>query len=483
MKKIIALLLTFALMLSLCACGSQAPNAEDQPAKTESSGNAAIATEAPATEEDKSLLEEILNVKSDDDPVDIYHSIMDFEGVGAEAYIAQQQEQNPDNQYRYYNEKYYIETITEGERKAVLEKVSDPDAFFQEALGAEYPGLLIKAELNRSMDTLTFHLNREVYDANPFMGFSMLIVGAAFCDSIQAYNLVPPEERNARFVCLDENGDTLIDSDEMESAEDEPVQDSNIAKANYTLTDEVIVDNDQCTFTIKSIDPNGDWGFTLNVFCENKSEETMMFSWDKVSVMGYMVDPFWAAEVAGGKKSNEAIHFSYNDLDSIGISSVDDITFKLRVSYTDNWDKEPAVDEIFSVYPTGKSVQDIQYPERKSTANEQVLVDNDECTFVILSSGYEGADYQLHCYLENKTGHSIMFGTDEVSVNGYMADPFWGTSVAPGKRMYATIVFYESVLTENGISDVEDIEFALHVTNEDTWDQHFNEVFTYKPTN
>lgn len=470
MKRILAFILAITMLISLCACGNTSA-----PAATNPGDEAVEATEK------KNIVEEILDIKSDDDPVDIYHSIMDFEGIGAEAYIENLKVENPENQYRYYNEKYYIQTITEGERKAVLEQVKDVDAFFTEVFATDYPGMFIKAELNRNMDELTLHLNKDVYESNLFAGFTILIVGAAYIDSIQAYNLVSPEKRAGHFACVDENGEVLIDSDALDSSSDEAVAESTIAKAAYTLSDYVVVDNDDCTFTIKSVDPNGSWGFTLNVFCENKTDKTLMFSWDKVSVMGFMVDPFWGTEVAAGKKANESISFSYDALDTIGMNAVDDITFTLRVSDSEDWSADPILVEENAIYPTGKSIQDISYPARVTSDTEVLLYDNDQFCVIVLSSETSDGDFLMRYYLENKTGHEIMFSMDEVSVNGYMADPLWGTSVAAGKKLYTTACFYESLLTDNGIEGVEEIEFTLRVSNADSWDTHATEVFTYTP--
>lgn len=465
MSRIIAAILVVSMLFSMCACGNSSTPAD----------NALEATE------EKNLVEEIFDIKSDDDPVDIYHAIMDFEGIGAEAYLAELKEENPGKQYRYYNEKYYVETITEGERKAVLEQVKDVNAFFTEVFAADYPGMFVKAELNRNMDDLTLHFNRDAYESNMFAGFTVLIIGAAYMESLNAYNLVPPEKRESHFVCVDENGEVLLDSDDLEGSGEASAEDSAIANAAYTLTDYVVVDNDNCTFIVKNIDPAGSWGFTVNVFCENKTDKDLMFSWDKVSVMGFMADPFWATEVAAGKKANEAISFSYDTLEQIGIGSVDDITFTLRISDSNDWASDPILVEEYAIYPTGKSIQDITYPARITGDAEVVLYDNDLCSVIVLSSGTDGGDFLMHYFLENKTGHEIMFSMDAVSVNGYMADPFWGTSVAAGKKKYATAQFYESLLSDNGIESVEEIEFTLRISNADSWDTHAAEIFTYVP--
>lgn len=468
-------------------CASQSENAEKIMNTVRSWVNnmqeniSAGKSKLPTITDGKKWIEEKLDIASDDDPVEIYHAVLDFEGVGAEAYLTKLREENPEKQYRYFNEEYFIETITEGERKAILEQIKNADAYFTEAFVADYPGMFIKAEVDRNLDALTLHFNRKIYEENPFTGFAILISGSIYMNSLDAYNLVPPEDREIRIVCVDENGEILMDSDTWEKPVEEPAVNSTIASVEYPLVDHVVVDNESCVFTVKNIDPAGDWGFTLNVCCENKTDNSLMFSWDDVSVMGFMVDPFWATEVTAGNKANATIHFSYDLLDLIGIESVDDITFTLRVSDRDDWSAEPVLEEEYAIYPTGKSIQDITYPTRKNSDTEVVLYDNDEYSVIVLSNESEGGDFLMHYYLENKTGHDIMFSMDAVSVNGYMADPFWGASVAAGKKLYATACFYESLLTDNGIESVEGVEFTMRVSNAKNWDTHASEVFTYIP--
>lgn len=199
MKRIIAATTVFIMLFNLCACGNT------------------VHSQGAAPTEGASIADEIPDVQSEDVPVDIYLSIADFDNIGAEAYLEKLKQEHPDNQYRYYNEQYYIQTITEGARKAFLEYFTDADAIFTEAFEANYPGMFIKAELNSSMNEVTLHLSRDIYDSDLFAGFTVLLVGVAYLDSLQAYNLVPPESRDARLVCVDETGAILIDSDKLEN--------------------------------------------------------------------------------------------------------------------------------------------------------------------------------------------------------------------------------------------------------------------------
>jgi len=255
-------------------------------------------------------------------------------------------------------------------------------------------------------------------------------------------------------------------------------------KVQYTLADAVIVNNEHCTFTITSIDPDNMWGFTVKALCENKSNINLMFSWDDVSVNGYMIDPFWASEVAAGKKSNVEISFSNSQLKKSNIASVEEIIFTLGVHDSDDWRADDLVKEEYSIYPTGIDAASVIYPERTPASGEMVFVDDNSCTFIIEGVEPEGSwGYTLNCYLVNKTSEPLMFSWDNVSVNGYMIDPFWTTEVLSGKRAYCEISFFDSDFEENGINNVEEIEFNLRIYSSENWSAPdiYNEIFTYNP--
>ena len=76
-----------------------------------------------------------------------------------------------------------------------------------------------------------------------------------------------------------------------------------------------------------------------------------------------------------------------------------------------------------------------------------------------------------------------MFSWDDVSVNGFMIDPFWASAIAPGMRNYSDISFSSSSFDENDITQVEEIEFTLRVHDYDDWfgDDVFRETLTYIP--
>lgn len=115
---------------------------------------------------------------------------------------------------------------------------------------------------------------------------------------------------------------------------------------------------------------------------------------------------------------------------------------------------------------------------------EILLVDNEDVTIKITGVEHDSIwGYSLKVFLENKTDLELMFTAQNVSVNGFMCDPFWAMSVDAGKKSNTTISWLDSALEENGIEQVEEITFTIRAYNNGDWlaEDIFNETFTINP--
>lgn len=254
---------------------------------------------------------------------------------------------------------------------------------------------------------------------------------------------------------------------------------SNDAAKDYTQT---IVDADGVKFEITGIDPDDFWGYTANVFLENTTDKSLMFAMDGVSVNGVMSDPFWASEVASGKKSNESISWSSSSFEEAGIEAVTEIEFRLRVYDRDNLGADELVNEVFKIYPLGE--ENAMTVVRTSSPDDVVLFENDDCKMTIIGVEEDGIfGYEVKTYLENKSDKTLHFGIDEGSINGFMADPYWGTSVMPGKVEYSDITWTKSTFEDNKIEEVESIEIRVQVRDQDNYSAEslVDDTFTIEP--
>lgn len=244
-----------------------------------------------------------------------------------------------------------------------------------------------------------------------------------------------------------------------------------------------VVDNDECAIKITDIDADNMWGDTLKVYLENKNDEkTYMYSVVSASVNGIEVDPLFANKVAAGKKANKEINFMDDGLKKNGIEFTD-IAMTFRV-YDSNElaDYEEVARETVHVYPLGE--ENATLFVREEQASDQVLIDNEKCKATVIGTENDSIlGYTLNLYLENKSDSSVMFYVEDVSVNGYMIDPFWARSVSAGNVAFSDMSFSTSAFEENNIETVEAIELTIRAYNYEDYsaNDYAKETVTINP--
>ena len=103
-------------------------------------------------------------------------------------------------------------------------------------------------------------------------------------------------------------------------------------------SDQVLVDNEYVTVIVTGYDEEDYWGYSVTLFLINKTDSTVMFSADDVSINDYMCDPFYADSISAGKCGVSTMSWSETDLEESGISKVETIEFMLSAYNYDTWD-------------------------------------------------------------------------------------------------------------------------------------------------
>ncbi len=116
-------------------------------------------------------------------------------------------------------------------------------------------------------------------------------------------------------------------------------------------SDIVLTDTDDVKMTVTGFEEDDIWGYTLNVFLENKTEREAMFTVDDASVNGYMLDPFWSKSVPAGDCAYSSMSWSDSKLEENGISEVSEIEMTVRVYDFDDWLADDFVRETVTVNP------------------------------------------------------------------------------------------------------------------------------------
>lgn len=303
----------------------------------------------------------------------------------------------------------------------------------------------------------------------------MLLLSLAACGG----KITPDTKDETNLPQSESNKDEgKTDENEMPSTDEEKTGENEIS-----FTELVAVDNTECSIKITEIDPDNMWGFTLKAQLENKStDKTYMFTVESAAINGVQCNSPFATEVAAGKKSNEKISFSDDELEENGVGDYTDIELTFRVYDSNDWGTDAVAEETIHVYPYGedKTVQFV----REAQASDNVLIDNEYVTVIV--TGYENDEilgYTVNLFLLNKTDKNVMFSVDEASVNGFMANPIYATSVSAGKCAFSSLSWPDSTLEENGITEIEEIEFNFRAYNADDWlgDDFANETITLNP--
>ena len=95
--------------------------------------------------------------------------------------------------------------------------------------------------------------------------------------------------------------------------------------------------------------------------------------------------------------------------------------------------------------------------------------------------------YGINVLCENMTDKVVLFAIEDVSMNGFMIPIDWSEKVTPGAKVNSTIYIGDDKFIENGITELEKLNFKLLVMPEiedrvyERDDAFVNDYFTFAP--
>ncbi len=255
----------------------------------------------------------------------------------------------------------------------------------------------------------------------------------------------------------------------------------------YAANDEITVfDTDECAMVVTGFEGDGETGFTMTVRFENKTDDlTLMFSTDNESLNGWMISALCAESVTPGSTAIETLSWRASKLEGYGFTDITDVGFSARVYDYNDWLADNFVKDYFEIYPLGEAAaQETASETIAYESDAEPLIDTDDIAVGLL--GYEGdatEGFTVKLFLENKTATTMMVTTDDDSINGWMADPFWSKEIAPHKKMMAEVDWSKSTLADLDFDEITDIEFTLRAYDSDDWlaDRYIEEKLDFYP--
>ena len=253
--------------------------------------------------------------------------------------------------------------------------------------------------------------------------------------------------------------------EEIKTNDNVTADNNDAGNKNANITETVIYDANDIVVTAKSISYDEWMGPELSVLIENNSSQNITVQTRNTSINGLMVDPFFSADVASGKKANEAITFMSSELELAGITAIQTIETQLHIFNTDSWD---------DVHNSDVIVITTDITEYSQKFDDAGIVAYDEGGIKIVakklnsSDSFWGAD--LYLYIENNSDANVTIQVRDCSIDGFMVDPIFSNEIVQGKKAFDSITFMESDLTDNEITDITSIELSFHLFDTDSWD-------------
>ena len=232
-----------------------------------------------------------------------------------------------------------------------------------------------------------------------------------------------------------------------------------------TIEEQVLFEQDGIVVTAKEYVTDRIWGDGIKLLIENNSDKSVTVGCNALIVNNYMISDLFVSGVAAGKKANEIMYLSNTELEAAGIESVGQIEAYFHVYDSDTYET------LFDTECV--TIQTSEYANMDTVADDTgvELYNADGIRIVgktVDENSFWGTAILLYC--ENNSGKNIVISVDEMSINGFMMDPLFTTTVYDGKMALEDITIFSEDLVANGIEKIEDVELKFHIYDAATYE-------------
>lgn len=205
------LLLLIAISIFITGCGS----------KKTVEFNESIVEQNTVAEENQGTDEENIStdIIEDESAVSIILTMYSFNDTETiDDYVLNLNKENGSDSFSVYDDNHYSLTISESERQEVLKQYNSGEFIkesFKEIFSDEqYNSAFIKMDYDELFQNVTFYADKEKYNnAGLAIVFGPTIISYIYSDIVQAYSLIPVNERTCVIKIIDnETNDVIYDS-------------------------------------------------------------------------------------------------------------------------------------------------------------------------------------------------------------------------------------------------------------------------------
>ncbi len=256
------------------------------------------------------------------------------------------------------------------------------------------------------------------------------------------------------------DGSTTTKDDSEDASET-----SSSISSDVTIEEQVLVDQDGIKITATGYEKDSLWGDEVQLLVENDTDTTYTITCDALIVNDYMISDLFVSEVAAGKKANETVDLYTSELNAAGIDTVGKIEIYFHAYDSETYDT--LFDNVYC------EIQTSEYANMDTTPDDSGMELYNENGIRIVGKTVDENSFwgtAILLYIENNSGSNVGISVDEMSINGYMMDPFFATTVYDGKRAIDDVTIFSSDLEDNGIESIDEVELKFHIYDVDSYD-------------
>ena len=231
-----------------------------------------------------------------------------------------------------------------------------------------------------------------------------------------------------------------------------------------TIEQQVLFEQEGIKVTAQEYVTDSILGDGIKLLVENSSDKTVTVGCNALIVNNYMITDLFASEVAAGKKSNEVMYISSSELEAAGIESVGQVEIYFHIYDSNSYDTIFDTDCV--------TIKTSEYANMDTTPDDAgvELYNGNGIRIVgkaVDENRFWGKAILLYC--ENNSGKKVGINVEEMSINGFMMNPVFSTTIYDGRMSIDDITIFSSDLEDNGIESIEEVELKFHIYDADSY--------------
>ena len=239
------------------------------------------------------------------------------------------------------------------------------------------------------------------------------------------------------------------------------------SSSGITLEHQLLLEKDGIKITAQEWVTDEFWGNGIKLLVENDTDKKVSVSTNALIVNNYMVTDTFVADVAAGKKTNEVMYLDSDELEAAGVDNIGQIEIYFCAYDSESYDTLWDADVV--------TLQTSAYAQMDMTADEEKegLELFNEAGIRVVGMAVDENSYwgkSILFYIENTSDKNVYVSVEDLSINGYMIEPYYSQMLYAGKKAVSAMDLLQNDLDANNIKSIDEVELKFQVYDAVTFD-------------